>query len=659
MKRINIFILIAIFAIASCTPYLDVVPDSARTIEDLFSNKEDAYNALAKVYSYLPSDYTADNSGYLLGDEFVGRLDYDIEETRLRACRIMRGLQNVNNPRLSDWTGNGGGKKLYEGIRQCNIFMDNIHRATDMDEGQKTEWKAQALFLKAYYNFLLIRKYGPIVIVDKSISPDADPKDLFVYRSKLEDCFDYTIKLMDQAIPNLKNLVIGADLGQIDKIGASAIKARVLLYRASPFFNGNRDYYNDFLDNDKQPFFPLEYKAEKWNDVINACDSVLKLCEGVKDLFYYDKDLFYGDDKTNVLINETAIRKLYDLRMLVVSPWNKELLWGFSNIGVTSEGMPHATQIRLPAGPWTQESGGDINVSGWSWQWLGVNYTVAERYYTRNGLPIDEDLDYDLSKKHTPFFIPARDNPEYDQYAGILQPSSPTEPTIYLYTKREPRFYANLGFTGGYWRGHRVCIPTMMWSGHTLAGKGTPATDFYVTGIATQKLVHPESTSGTMNRSTRYPLPTIRLADIYLMKAEALNEYEGPSPKVYALLNKVRSRAGIPDVEVSWGAEFGMARTPDKHKDKKGLREIILQERGIEFAFEGHRFWDMVRTKNAPAEFSAPIWGWNADTGRNFDDFFVLGVKQQRKFTITDCLWPIDLSEMNTNSNLIQNQGWK
>ena len=656
MKKVNIIYFIAIFAISSsCTKYLDVVPDSTKTIEDIFSLKEEARNALAKVYSYLPSDYITDNSHYLLGDEYVGRLDYDVEETRLRALRIMRGLQSVNNPRLSDWSAVGAGKKLYEGIRICNIFILNIDNVVDMDVNEKREWKAQALFLKAYYNFLLIRKYGPIVIMNDIVAPDADPASLFVTRNKLEDCFDNVIEMMNKAIPDLKDVIIGVDLGQIDKIGASAILARVMLYRASPFYNGNSDYFSDFLDYDKQPFFPLTYKAEKWKDVIDACDRALALCEGTKSLFTYEKEYYYGDDKKHLLLNETAIRKLYDLRMLIVSPWNKELLWGFSNLNISSEGIPHSTQIRLPAGTWTVESGGDVNSSSWSWQWLGVNYTVAERYYTRHGLPIQEDTEFDMMKIHDKISVPSEESDEYAPYAGILQPGVET---IYLYENREPRFYANLGFTGGYWRGHRVCIPTMMYD-QGLAGRGTPATDFFVTGLGSQKFVHPESTSGSMNRQTRYPLPIIRLADLYLMKAEAMNEYYGPSTEVYSLINEVRERAGIPSVEHSWSSSVGWARTPDKHLDKDGLREIILQERGIEFAFEGHRFWDMLRHKKAPQEFSAPIWGWNAEAGRNFDDFFVLGVKQQRKFTITDCLWPIDLAEMNTNSNLIQNPGWK
>jgi hypothetical protein len=65
----------------------------------------------------------------------------------------------------------------------------------------------------------------------------------------------------------------------------------------------------------------------------------------------------------------------------------------------------------------------------------------------------------------------------------------------------------------------------------------------------------------------------------------------------------------------------------------------------------------MLRHKKAATEFSTPVWGWTY-TGQTGADFFILEAKQTRKFTITVCLWPIDLNEMNTNSELIQNPGW-
>jgi hypothetical protein len=51
------------------------------------------------------------------------------------------------------------------------------------------------------------------------------------------------------------------------------------------------------------------------------------------------------------------------------------------------------------------------------------------------------------------------------------------------------------------------------------------------------------------------------------------------------------------------------------------------------------------------------VLGWD-HLGNTAETFFILGAKQYRRFTITDCLWPIDLNEINTNSNLVQNPGW-
>jgi hypothetical protein len=147
------------------------------------------------------------------------------------------------------------------------------------------------------------------------------------------------------------------------------------------------------------------------------------------------------------------------------------------------------------------------------------------------------------------------------------------------------------------------------------------------------------------------------MADLYLMKAEALNEYnDAPTQEVYDAINKVRERAGIPRVETVW-ADATLTRSVNKHRTKEGMRDIILEERSIELAFEGQHFWDMIRHRRATAAFSTPIWGWT-HTGTTAETFFVLEVKESRRFTVTDCLWPIDLNELNTNGKLIQNPGW-
>src|SRR5690606_15260110 len=86
------------------------------------------------------------------------------------------------------------------------------------------------------------------------------------------------------------------------------------------------------------------------------------------------------------------------------------------------------------------------------------------------------------------------------------------------------------------------------------AGGGNAALqgDHYQTGIAIKKWVHPETQNLFWQRTVIYPYPVIRLADLYLLYAEALNEYSGPSAEVYHYVDLVRERAGVPRLEEVW-----------------------------------------------------------------------------------------------------------
>src|SRR5690606_38614788 len=121
--------------------------------------------------------------------------------SNLRAIRIMRGLQSQTSPQLGYWSGTEGGKPLYEGIRQTEVFLANIDNVKDMTDSEKADWKAQVKFLKGYFAFLLVQRYGPIVIPQTMASPESSKEDLFLPRTKVEDCFNYVLNLMNEAIP--------------------------------------------------------------------------------------------------------------------------------------------------------------------------------------------------------------------------------------------------------------------------------------------------------------------------------------------------------------------------------------------------------------------------------------------------------------------------
>ncbi|GHT22962.1 starch-binding protein [Bacteroidia bacterium] len=639
--------IIAMFILPSCSNYLDIVPDKTITMDNLFSIREEAYNALARAYSYMPHD-EASSSTWLLGDEWVNAQADNTSITNIyKGIHIMRGLQNAGNPILGTWSGTNAGSDLYEGINICNIFLGRIDGVHDMTPEEIADWKAQVLFLKAYYHFLLLKQYGPIIIMDEATSPDAEPKSLYVSRSKLDDCFDYIVKTMDAAIPDLQLRKEGLAHGQVDKLGATAMKAKVLLWRASPFYSGNTDYF-DFYDHDGKPFFPQDDAATtkaKWKNALDAIEAAIKLCEDAGAALYTYEKRMPSDDFTDSRFNPN-LKTVFDLRHVVVDPWNQEYIWGLSNVIATAGEYLVAAEANI-----VTTVGAQPNNVGFCRNTLGATYKTLERFYTKHGLPLDEDNTFDRDNMHKITVTP--DTAHNKDYLGILQSDVPT---ISLYLEREPRFYANLGITGGYWRSHSTRISTSFYNRQLGASYG--GNNRFWTGIGAQKLVHPSSTAGGWIRLSLYPIPIIRMADLYLMKAEARNEYlDAPDGEVWAAINKVRERAGIPSVEAAYTGAFVTAEAAGKHTAKSGMREIILNERGVEFAFEGSRFWDMLRYKRAPQEFSSPVIGWDYD-GVSAEDFFQQRVLQERKFTLRDCLWPLPTDELNINSKLIQNPGW-
>src|SRR5690606_28548464 len=118
---------------------------------------------------------------------------------------------------------------------------------------------------------------------------------------------------------------------------------------------------------------------------------------------------------------------------------------------------------------------------------------------------------------------------------------------------------------------------------------------------------------------------------------------------------KVRERAGLHSVEQSWST---YSANPSKYTTVPGLRSIIQQERGIELAFEGSRFWDLRRWNTATRTLNAPIYGWDIEqsTYEAYNRRILLF--RQSFDNLRDYLWPIHEHALQINPNLVQNPGW-
>jgi len=639
MKKMKKYIfLLFLPLISSCSDYLDVVPDKTQDISQLFERREAAYKALSTCYHYLPQEDGVYSTYAFASDELTTPIS---QETP--GVELMRGKQTADNPLMGLWdeTYPYGRTQysLWDGIRSCNTFIENIDLVKDMTAEDKSSWKAEALFLKAYYHFLLFRQYGPIPIADKNLSLTATVDQVRVKREPVDKVIDYIVASIDQSIENLPlRNTASNELGRIDQVIAYAIKSRVLLYAASPLYNGNAVFYDTFKDKDGVKLFNTVYDKNKWKLALDATEKAIEMASanGIK-MYEYSGSIPTFD---TLDYKQPEVKALYNYRYMFCDKWNSELIWG------NSDPVDNGDWWSLQAAAMMINP--DASAQAAAWQWVSPTIQVVEAYYTKNGLPINEDLTFNYDKRYGLSRVGDDDKYHATTGASVMIPR--------LHLGREPRFYASIGFDRGIYR---------MWGGKwnlemkkgEKHGRRGNTNDYVITGYVLKKICHPNSEGDAYNKLIVYPWPIIRMAELYLNYAEAYNEFYGPDQKVYNALNKIRTRSGVPTVEEAWGNPL-LAKTVDKHKTYEGLQEIIRQERQIELAFEGQRNFDVRHWKEADKYFNQPVKGWSVD-GTTTNTFYQVKEVGQRSFiTPRDYLHPIKYDEIVVNSNLVQNPGW-
>ncbi|MBV7529716.1 RagB/SusD family nutrient uptake outer membrane protein [Chitinophaga sp. sic0106] len=623
-------------ALSSCKKYLDVTPDNIATIENAFTMRKEAEKYLFTCYSYLPSHGTiAGNIGMAAGDEWSLIYPYVAGASQPAAFNVAVGLQNSNDPFVSCWDGTGGMKSMFRALRDCNIFLENINRVPDMETSEKNRWIAEVKFLKAYYHFYLVRLYGPIPLIRVNLPIDATTEQTRVYRDPIDTCFNYITQLLDEAKPDLPDLLsnLAAEQGRITQPICLAMKAKVLVYAASPLFNGNADY-KGFTDNKNRALFSIQQDDSKWQKAAAACKEAIDMCheQGMK-LYVYTQSV-----AANYLSPQQYTEM--SIRNAICDRWNTEQIWANPN------SMVNDLQLNsIPRGLDPQY----LDNTSPRGQ-LAPPLKIVENFYTKNGLPMNEDKTYPYSTRYN--LRTAVTEEKTDLEVGYV--------TAVLNFDREPRFYANLGFDGGKWYGQGKYDEkgTIL---SVKAKKGQAASQqvqfaYSTTGYWIKKYVHFQDVIGTSSTLTiqQYPWPEFRLADLYLLAAEAMNEANGPTPDALSYINLVRARAGIPSVENAW---TNFSTNPSKPTTKEGLRSIIHQERYNELAFEGQRFYDMRRWKEAPAIMNAPLTGWDIQQSTT-ELYYKTRTIFFQTFSLKDYFWPIRERNITVNRNLVQNPGW-
>ena len=592
---------------------------------------------LFACYSYLPKWDQSGSIGFLAGDEHwlipkgTGFID---QRLSLNAWEIGRGEQNSNDPYQNYWDGLNGGTNLWTAIRDCNIFLENIDKPLDLQQYERNRWIAEVKFLKAYYHYYLFMLYGPIPVMDNNISIDASAEEVRRYRDPVDDVVNYISNLLDDAAKDLPLQVTdaGEELGRITQPIAKAVKAQLWLLAASPLFNGNTDYIN-VKDNQGRSLFPAETDNNKWEQ---AADAALDAIKCAKEAGH---DLYYFTLPVNGLSDAT--RKLLDIGEAVTEKWNTEIIWGSTwNVN----GLQKVAVAKTTKGSHYDA----ISV-------MAPTLTVAEQFYSSNGVPISEDKGDFWSKNYPNRYeftiIPDEGNNKHYLKIG--------EETAYLHLNREPRFYANLSFDRGTWYGYGYAsdepkdLAFYKFRAKEVSGRIT-SEDYSYTGYLNKKVCSYKTSVTDNGLSTeRYAFPIIRLADLYLMYAEALNEtLSSPNSDVYTYIDLVRKRAGLDGVKESWQK---YSKYPEKPNTKTGMREIIRMERLNELACEGKRFWDLRRWKK---ELPREVKGWYVQ-GETAQEFYrVTTLYLRSRYSFKDYLWPLKVETVLKDPNLGQSPGW-
>ena len=640
MKKYLLSILCGILLLPGCN-YLDMVPEKdIETVESLFEQRTKVelwWKGLYAELNNIFADFRV-NTAYLGADEFVTcQALHSSTLYNLDGLKIADGLQMSQNPYGSIWY------RMYVVIRNCNIFLENVDHTYNMSEEDRNWWKADVKAVKAYVYFELVRRYGPICLVPQNMPVDLPVKDYQLPRQHVDTCFKEIINLLEESMEYVpKHSQRISNYGHTFSLEAVyALKAKVLLYAASPLFNGNA-FYSDFKNKNGELLFNSTYDRNKWLLAAEAADKAAEMCEDG------GRALVSGatGKKTDLL------NKMADIENMSFSRFNNSeylLEWKYPSTFY---------QFILP-----RLVGDDDNFDSQALGCLSPSMKMVEMYYTANGLPIDADITWNYSNRYK---LASESSPVYE---GVVPMNIDV---VNLHLRREPRFYACIAGDRMYWqRGTNTADKDYNFLVKAHKGEEPWGTQYdFIVSNSWQNIngywlkKHLFSWFNTLgyanNLQGNETAAIIRLAEVDLMQAEAWNEYlDQPDSRVYDPLDKVRERAGVLPVREAWGS---YSNNPVKVTTKVGMRDIIHQEYGIEFAFEGHRYWDIRRWLTAHQTMNEKQYGWNVigttdQAFYNYETGPVVVYSSNKFIAPRDYLDPFDAEEILI-SGMVQNPGW-
>lgn len=656
MKKILLYIFLPIVAggmFSSCADYLDVDKYfyDQLSIDSAFSKRKYVDGWLSNAFE--PIQYITEGEGMRrwMSDDIVKYEGRDYQNGNYSATTNNGDSENLLN-------------KAYEAVRKASTFIDNVDRCGELTEVEKADMKGQMRFIRAYAYWSLIRHFGPVPLIpEHGLDVSLSYEELSLPRASLDEIvafIDQDLVVAARSLPMVRTV---NNMGRPTRGAALALRARILLWVASPLMNGNRDLFN-VKDNRGRQLVPQEYDESKWAKAAAAAKEVMDL--GIYELYtiepspdtpeyerppynaeFSDKNFPDGWADVDPYL---SYKSIFD--GTIIGSKNPELIFTRTSRG--NEQINHWVSNCMPR----TLSGSNL---------IGVSQKQVDAYYMDNGQTIQEA---EASGYYKEDGFTTSSNPLNEGGAPFLPAN-----VSWQYAHREPRFYASIAYCGSIW----ACSSAneaqyrnkqIFYYRDLNDGKQGFKEDCPLTGIGFKKFVNDEDAFTQGGYRMDKTENTIRYAEILLIYAEALNEltpgksytverYNGETMTVQRDVNEMRSamkpirmRAGVPDFDDVIYANQELFRT------------ALKRERQIELVGENcFRYYDLRRWKDALLEENQPLMGCNiniSDDVTRVQEFYrpTVVASMPKVFTQRMYLWPFPDKEMKRNVNLTQNPGW-
>lgn len=555
--------------------FLEKAPSGKVTIDTVFNNAEYTRQYLTSIYATQYYGLTMTNrlSFPYPTDPYVGLSDAltDTYQDHFGTTALnyyYNGTLNATN------TGSNRGNifrldksNIWEAVRACNIFMANIGRTPDMEQGEKNELVAEAKCLLAARYFDVFRFYGGVPIITEPFT--GSDATYSIKRNSVEECVDFMVKNLDEAIPLLPWTVdVNTQSGRWTQAGAMALKCKILQFAASPLFNSDQPYNTNTAASaeEQKAWWYGNYDKNRWVKCAQACKELLDAIAA--NGTYHLVEATTKDPSTgNVRLSDyrLAYRKGY------FQPESPEVL---HSVRVEStDAFKSSTYTWHQYGPGSSSMGttGNGRMFSPTWEYVAM-------------FPWADGRNFDYSKlsdteKDEMFTIPndTKDNKGNRVPGSILT--------------RDPRLYENVIVNGvqsslGWEDGNMSGEAYELWSGGSDVGTGVQLqSGGFATGFGNNKYFLGQD---ALRKAVHWG--AIRLSDIYLTYAEALLQAYDDNTGALQWIDKVRARVGLKGL-----AESNPDENLTTNKDK--LLDEILRERACELSIEQSRWFDLIRYK--------------------------------------------------------------